>query len=137
MSTLVPAVKNAFRRTADRLAGRHVPVRSGEPPTEIWTGRPVRTPKIDVLEREGELRLVLDVPGAVQDRVTVTSAKSGVLTVHAERVGAHDWHLSLSLPPYADSAQARSALERGVLTIDMPLQPREAAVHRIPVRSSE
>lgn len=136
MTAIVPTIRNAFRRTADKLTGRHVPVRSGQPPIETWTGRPIRTPKLDVLERDGEMRVALDVPGAALERTTVTSGEQGVLVVHAVLDHGADWHLRLALPAHADVANARSALRHGVLTIDIPLRPAESKVHRIPVRSA-
>lgn len=135
MTSLVPAMRNALRRAADRLSGRHVPVRTEQAPVESWTGRPIRKPRFDVLERSGEMRLVLDVPGAELERTTVTSAE-GVLTVHVERQAQPDWHLAVALPEHAEPAQARSALDHGVLTIDVPLRAGEPKVHRIPVQSA-
>jgi HSP20 family molecular chaperone IbpA len=93
-------------------------------------------PALDVFEREGDLRLVLSVPGVSLDRLTV-EVEGGALTIagaRGDRPG-HGWRRTLRLPDHVDATRVTAALRDGVLTLDLP-RAEASKARRIEVRSA-
>ncbi|MGB8332295.1 MAG: hypothetical protein WCE62_19380 [Polyangiales bacterium] len=85
MENYIERIRNAVRRTADRITGQHVPVQRDRAPVENLEKRRLLRPPIDILENQQEVMIRADVAGALpeylegeQARATVSS---GVLTI--------------------------------------------------------
>jgi len=102
-------------------------------------------PQVDILEHDGGVELVCDVPGCGPDDIGITAEK-GVLTIHARRKAEGDgaamirserfhgeFTRSFALGEHYDMDQVSASLQNGVLTVRVAKRP-EAAPRRIPVR---
>ena len=94
-----------------------------------------RIPRADVLEGEGELLVLADVPGAGKDDVSV-KVERNVLLLAAEAKGiATRWERSFSLPRIVDVDRVSAELDSGVLKVHLPKVER-AKPRQIPVAVS-
>jgi len=102
-------------------------------------------PNVDILEKENELYLVADVPGALADKIDVDFA-DGVLTVHApvesadddgrrylvREFGKGDYRRSFRVSEQIDPSGISAEFADGVLTLHLPkaesVRPRKIAV---------
>ena len=102
-------------------------------------------PNVDILEKENELYLVADVPGALADKIDVDFA-DGVLTVHApvepasddgrrylvREFGKGDYRRSFRVSEQIDPSGITAEVADGVLTLHLPkaesIRPRKIAV---------
>ncbi|MCB9663550.1 MAG: Hsp20/alpha crystallin family protein [Alphaproteobacteria bacterium] len=95
------------------------------PPVEATEARtPVQhwvVPSVDVLDKDGELRLLLDLPGVRAEGLTVR-VEDAVLEVSAQRSDRPErgFRRSFRLPDTVDGAGIQAALRHGVLTLDLP-----------------
>lgn len=91
-------------------------------PTEAATTEPSRwvVPALDVLTRDSDLRLRVDLPGVTSDRLGLEVTK-GVLTLTATRADrALGYRRQLRLPDTVDVEGIQARLAHGVLTLDLP-----------------
>ena len=103
-------------------------------------------PRVDTLEREHAFELVVDLPGADEDRVDikveddvltltaplVLEEPAGLPRLHLER-GAGVWERSFTLSVDIDKDHIEADLRHGVLRLTLPkVRP---AVRRIPIQS--
>ena len=140
-------IRNTFRRTADRVTGRHVPIYMHSPAMEDLESRRLRTPPVDILEDEKEVMIVADTPGAFPDNTKLHwDDRSGLsLYVRQREVPndgwlwgedlGDDWYRTLTLPDYVDANEARAAVHEGVLTIQIPKRAMPAPVS-IPITAN-
>ncbi|WP_438021691.1 Hsp20/alpha crystallin family protein [Sorangium sp. So ce233] len=104
-------------------------------------------PQVDILENDGGVELVCDVPGCGPDDIGIT-AENGVLTIHARRkaeaetegaamLRSERYHgeftRSFALGEHYDMDQVSASLQNGVLTVKVAKRP-EATPRRIPIR---
>jgi HSP20 family molecular chaperone IbpA len=103
-------------------------------------------PNVDIVEKENELYLVADVPGAVADKIDVDFA-DGILTVFApiehaaegerrylrREFGKGDFRRSFRIGEQIDPSAITADCSDGVLTLHLPkaeaIKPRKIAVH--------
>jgi HSP20 family molecular chaperone IbpA len=147
MNDFIERMRNAFRRTADRVTGRHVPVVTSAAPVEELENRRLRTAPVDIYENEHEVMIVADTPGAFPDNTKLHWDDRAGLSIYVQRGGepggtrlwgealGEDWYRSCSLPDYVDAYEARAVVRGGVLTIQVPKQAQPAPVS-IPVTAS-
>jgi HSP20 family protein len=110
------------------------------------------SPKIDVLEREGQFVVRTDLPGMSKEDVKV-DVTDEMLTIHGERKeekkeereGCYyserrygSFYRAIPLPEGVDAAKATADFHKGVLEITMPAAARpEAKTRRIEVRGEK
>lgn len=147
MEHFIERVRNAFRRTANRVTGRHVPVVASGPPAEDLENRLVRIPAADIIENDHEVVVIADTPGAFSDNTRLHFDDQVGLSIHVRLPDEAtapplwgegiegDWYRTFSLPDYVDGYEATAAVRSGVLTIHIPKQTRPAPV-TIPVTAS-
>lgn len=108
-------------------------------------------PPMDVIERDGEVRCVLDLPGLRPDDVSITT-ENGVLTISGEKKSGYNarendgtyvlerrygrFERSLMLPDTVDRDKITAHFENGVLTVVLP-RTAQAKPRRIEIRSGE
>jgi len=147
MNDFIERIRNAFRRTADRVTGQHVPIQMSHAPVEELESRRLRTPPVDIYENDREIMIIADTPGAFPDNTKLHWDERAGLSIYVRRAEepeaeplwgeplGEDWYRSFSLPDYVDAYEARAAVRGGVLTIQIPKQARPAPVS-IPVTAS-
>ena len=147
MEQFIQRIRNTFRRTADRMSGRHVPIHMQSPPLEDLDSRRLRTPPVDILEDEKEVMIVADTPGAFPDNTRLHWDDRNGLSLYVRQRDVQeddwlwgedlgdDWYRNLSLPDYVDANEARAAVHAGVLTIQIPKRAMPAPVS-IPITAS-
>ncbi|MEN6458136.1 MAG: Hsp20/alpha crystallin family protein [Thermoguttaceae bacterium] len=109
-----------------------------------WAGRSFR-PNVDILEREDELLVVADVPGATSDSIDV-KFEDGTLEIHAVAPPRHaeygdfllreyavgDYYRTFQVSEAIDAAKISAKYADGVLTLRLPkaeaLKPRKISV---------
>lgn len=116
-----------LRQRLDRLFGDLAP-----------SGRP-RVPALDVIEKEGELTVRVDIPGFKAEETKI-EVEDGVLTIsgeHEETTEEKDesyvrrerrhgsFSRSLPLPSGVDAEQIKASTKDGVLEVSVPLPKRE------------
>lgn len=102
-------------------------------------------PQVDVLEKDGAVEIVCDVPGCSPEDIGVT-AENGVLTIHARRKADSrgeavvrrehyqgEFVRSFMLGEHYDLDQVSATLQNGVLTVRVARRP-ESMPRRIPIR---
>jgi HSP20 family protein len=108
-------------------------VERGSEPTR--TGCTYR-PNVDILERENELLLLVDLPGARPDGIDVRF-ENGTLTLHARveprqpenrpwllrEYGVGDFHRSFEVNEQVDGSRISAEFADGVLTLHLPRTP--------------
>ena len=96
--------------------GRPVIRRFGNPPTEP-SGERVSSlePLVDVVEEDGEVVVVAEVPGVEKDELKV-KVKGKTLTIHADNP-MRPYHKEVELPTRVSKEDARSAIRNGVLEV--------------------
>ncbi len=102
-------------------------------------------PPVDIVEREDEVTVSVDVPGACTDEIDI-QFESGTLSIHAA-VGARqtkghtsvlneyevgDFHRTFQLSEAIDSARIAAECENGVLILHLP-KTAAATRRRVPV----
>lgn len=96
--------------------GKPVIKRFGNPP---FTPTGERTaslePLVDVVEEDGEIVVVAEVPGVEKDELKVR-VKGTKLTIHAENPN-RPYHKEVELPAKVSKEEARSAIRNGVLEV--------------------
>jgi HSP20 family protein len=121
----------SYRRTEARL------------PAAVWA------PKVDVLEREGELIVRIDLPGLTREDINV-EVTDDLLTIHGERkhekkeeregykyseCSYGSFYRAIPLPEGIDSTKASADFHKGVLEVVMPkTSPPEPSARRLEVR---
>jgi len=147
MENYIERVRNAFRRTVDRITGQHVPVRTDVAPIENLGERQLLVPPVDVLENDAEVMIRADTPGAFPDNTSVYWDERSGLSVHVQRGSEAsgdwlwgenlngDWYRAFRLPDYLEGDQARAKVSEGVLTIQIPKRDTPAPVG-IPVTAT-
>jgi len=118
--------------------------RTTEP--EQTRGGRAYSPDVDILEKDNELLLLADVPGATADQIDV-NYEQGLLTIHAKvpprqdpdkthyllrEYGVGDYYRSFRIGEGIDAASIQAELSQGVLTVRLPkaaeVRPRKIAV---------
>ena len=110
------------------------------------------SPRIDVIEREGQLVVHADLPGMSKDDVKV-EVTDGMLTLQGERKDEKkeeregysyserrygSFYRSIPLPEGADPSKATAEFRKGVLEVTMPTAPRpELKQRRVEVREAK
>lgn len=90
-------------------------------------------PSADVQEKEGDVRLSLDVPGVVSDGLTV-EVRDNVLDVQGVRADRPTvaYRRRFKLPKTVDTQAISASLGEGVLTLALPrkeeAKPRKVAI---------
>jgi HSP20 family protein len=102
-------------------------------------------PNVDILERDDELVVLADVPGAVGEKINVDFAE-GILSVYApvdgargtsreylaQEFGIGDYHRSFRVSEQIDPSRITAECVDGVLTLHLPkaesVKPRKIAV---------
>ena len=150
---LLPMLRNRFwaptqsdsfftlRREIDRLFDRY------------WTGdvlseNTLWVPPMDVVERDGEIRCSLELPGLKVEDVNIT-VENGVLTISGERQYEREedqggsrfverrygrFERSFTLPDHVGADHITADYENGVLTVTLP-KTAEAKPRRIEIRA--
>jgi len=104
---------------------------TGQP--ESTRGGRVFVPNVDILEKEDELLVIADVPGARADKVDVTY-EQGILTFHAQveprqkectryllqEYAVDNYERSFRLGKDIDPARIEAEIKDGVLTLHLP-----------------
>jgi len=147
MENFIERIRNAFRRTADRVTGQHVPVHVERAPLEDLENRRLSVPLVDIFDNDKEVMIIADTPGAFPDNTKLHWDDQTGLSLYVQRGDepheewlwgerlAGDWYRAFSLPDYLDANEARAAVSSGVLTIQIPKRAMPAPVS-IPVTVS-
>jgi HSP20 family protein len=118
----------------------------------LWsdTAKPIATPALDVVEKEEQVELHLDLPGVAPEQVNI-EFKNGILTVSAEVSRDNEvkeenftrreryygsYRRSLRVPEHLDVDASQAHFENGVLTLSLPKRP-EAQPLRIPINGTK
>ncbi len=124
-----------------------VPQTSGEDVSRAEHTRSGRfyRPNVDILEKEDELLVVADVPGASGDQIEI-HFEEGELTIHAsvparqeekteyllQEYGIGDYYRTFRISEAIDSTKISAEYTDGVLTLHLPkaeeVKPRKIAV---------
>jgi HSP20 family protein len=107
------------------------------------------SPKVDVLEREGQFVIRADLPGLSNEDVKVEVA-DGLITIQGERkqekkeeregyyyseCGYGSFYRAIPIPEGAEASQATAEFRQGVLEVTVPVPPRpESKARRVEVR---
>jgi HSP20 family protein len=108
-----------------------------------WSGQCYR-PNVDILEKDDELLLLADVPGAKSDAVDI-HFEDGELALHAkveprqaaeqhfyQEYGVGDFYRTFRISEAIDASKISAELNDGVLTLHLPktesVKPRKIAV---------
>lgn len=93
--------------------------------TETHTVRQTIIPAMDVFTKDGDLRLVLDVPGVTRDGLRL-GVEQDVLSIEAQRADQPErgFRRQVRLPEGIDVDGIDAQLENGVLTITLPQSAR-------------
>ena len=96
--------------------GKPIIQRFGNPPGEEGVG-PSATlePLVDVVEEDGEIIVVAEVPGVDRDEIKVR-IKGTTLTIHADNP-ERPYHKVIELPGKVQKEAAKSAIRNGVLEV--------------------
>ncbi|MCR4420193.1 MAG: Hsp20/alpha crystallin family protein [Clostridia bacterium] len=121
------------------------------PPTELPTATPAApAPRVDLLESDREVVVIMEVPGSKADQLAVevhdqqlevsgsvgsglSEAQPGLVYRYRERAQG-DFRRLLSLPARVDSALATATLREGLLMVRLPKadrspsQPRKVSI---------
>lgn len=103
------------------------------------------TPPVEVLRRDGELAVRVELPGVDPERVEVT-VQDGILHIRAPRAmelpegvepvrrefAYGTYERELALPEGIDPEKLTARYERGILEVTIPYEVRKA--HKIPVQ---
>ncbi|AKT37305.1 Hsp20/alpha crystallin family protein [Chondromyces crocatus] len=105
--------------------------------------RPAVAPRVDIYENADELLVLADLPGVLQDGLSVHLEK-GELTIEGRRVdaarvapgndvaGLWDYRRTFLVPRGIDSAKISADLKEGVLSIHLPkaeaVKPRQIPI---------
>lgn len=91
-------------------------------------------PSVDVLDKDGELRLLLDLPGVRAEGLEVRVTE-GLLEVSAQRADRPErgYRRSFRLPDTVDGGAIQASLQHGVLALDLPRRA-ESRPRTIPVK---
>ncbi len=147
MDNFIERMRNAFRRTADRMTGQHVPVQTNHAAIEDLENRRLSTPTVDILENDKEVMIVADTPGAFPDNTKLHWDEREGLSLYVQRGDGRsdgwlwdqsfgeDWCRAFALPEYVDANEARAVVRGGVLTIQIPKRAIPKPV-TIPVTAS-
>jgi HSP20 family protein len=96
--------------------GKPVIRRFGNPPHEPSGERlSVIEPLVDVVEEDGEIIVVAEVPGVDKDEIKVR-VKGTALTIHSDNPN-RPYHKEVNLPAKVSREEARSAIRNGVLEV--------------------
>ncbi len=96
--------------------GRPVIKRFGNPASEPSGERASSLePLVDVVEEDGEIVVVAEVPGVEKDEIRV-KVKGTTLTIHADNP-ARPYHKEVELPAKVSKEDAKSAIRNGVLEV--------------------
>jgi len=124
---------------------QHAGKRTAQALPEHLRGDRFYSPPVDILEKEDEILLVADVPGARPGDVDI-EFEDGLLTVHAkvqprypegaeflrQEYGVGDYLRSFQVSEAIDVAKITAEYANGVLTLHLPksvgLRPRKIAV---------
>lgn len=146
------SMMSALLDDIDRLArgiGFDVPSSSGAQGSARSRGStpPVWTLPVEVSEREGQLLIVVEVPGIDKDSISVEIDADRVV-ISGERVEQHDtprgslyvserrygrFARAIPLPPAARADEATASFANGILEIQIPLSP-QPGMRRLEVR---
>lgn len=140
-TTLIDRVKDAFRRTKERVARSHaVHVRRGELALEDLGEHRLLTPPVDIFENESEVLICMDMPGAEPGHTEIHCEEGAALTVfarlktpaagrslYAEFPEDRAWYRAFEVPRYVDAERAHSQMRQGVLRISLPKRERATA----------
>ena len=122
--------------------------RSGSGMAALGSG--VLSPPVEVLEREGNLIVRVDLPGLTKDDVRVEVSED-TLTIEGERRSEHEteqagllhcertygrFRRQVPLPEGANAEQATANFKDGVLEISVPAPQRQARGRQIEIQSS-
>jgi HSP20 family protein len=94
--------------------GKPIIKRFGNVPGELGE-TPTLEPLVDVVEEDGEIIVVAEVPGVERDEIKVR-IKGTELTIHAENQ-ERPYHKVIQLPTKVSKEEAKSAIRNGVLEI--------------------
>jgi HSP20 family protein len=129
-----------FSRDVDRLFDAFFG--SGEQQSRRWV------PAIDLVEAEDHFVLKADLPGLVEDDVSI-EVQDGMLTISGERKAEHEsrergWYRverafgsfsrSLTLPDGVDADAISARFDRGVLEVRIP-KPEERKPRRVQIQA--
>jgi len=122
---------------------------------DMWRGAAVAptasgfAPRIDVVERDGEILVSAELPGLEEKDIAV-EVHGNVLSLKGEKKSEHDerkagWHWSertygsfrrmVELPVEVEADKASASFKNGVLTITLP-KAESAKVRNIPVHAA-
>lgn len=112
------------------LTPTEVPTPEAGAPAPSDAVRHWRVPALDVAEKDGDLRVLVDLPGVAPEGLAL-EVVDGRLTLEARRLDAadHGYRRTLALPRTVDTDRIDAALAHGVLTLTLPL--REARRPRV------
>ena len=96
--------------------GKPIIQRFGNPPMDEGTEMtPSLEPLVDVVEEDGEIIVVAEVPGVEKDEIKVR-IKGTTLTIHADNPD-RPYHKVIELPSRVQKEDAKSAIRNGVLEV--------------------
>ncbi len=104
-------------------------------------------PPVDIMETEGEIILVMDLPGVKNDDVDVRFEK-GELVIHANRTSSHSdkrrslweyetahFHRSFRITQHIEADKISAIVKNGILTIHLPkvesMKPKKITVKNV------
>jgi HSP20 family protein len=104
-------------------------------------------PQVDIVRTEGpdELRVIVELPGVEPDDVQIY-ADANTLVVAGERrrsgggryqqmeLDFGPFERRVALPAAVDAERARAEYRRGLLTVTLPVAPREAKAERVVIQ---
>jgi len=127
----------------DRTTATKPAADGADGPEHTRSGRCYR-PNVDILEKDNELVVLADVPGAKGDKINI-KFEDGMLSIHAEveprpddddyllcEYGVGDYYRSFQVSEVVDASKITAEYADGVLVLHLPkteaIKPRKIAV---------
>jgi HSP20 family protein len=115
-----------------------------------FTGEAWKTPRMDLVETEGDFRLTAEVPGMEEKDINI-SLERGVLTIHGEKKNEQEFkdgtyhHVersfgsfqrSVRLPQRIKEDEVSASYKNGILSVVLPKSEPDAGARRIEIQKA-
>lgn len=130
VEVLTAAPFDILRRMREEIARWMGTAPVGPEPPRTWS------PPVDVSEKDGLLRVAVQLPGMAKEDVKVEVLPDGLLITGEQRAGGYGvFRRCLALPEEARTDQAKARLEGGFLRITMPMAEPGSLRRQIPIEA--
>jgi HSP20 family protein len=103
-----------------------------------FTGEAWKTPRMDLVETEGDFRLTAEVPGMEEKDINI-SLERGVLTIHGEKKNEQEFkdgtyhHVERS---FGKEDEVSASYKNGILSVVLPKSEPDAGARRIEIQKA-